>query len=185
MEQNAFTAGISPGGLTNNQEIKILICFLFDKVKFPLKKNDVTSVLQNYGLANYFEASQAFAEMEANKNIVLNSEETGEYSITPSGKIIVEELADMIPRSVREKALKSVDLYMSRLKSEKENKVLIKKNPRGYDVICKISGGEFNMLELKIYAPDMLEATIIRDNFYKSPETLYREIMSYLTKSDT
>ncbi len=185
MEQNAFTAGIHPGGLTNHQEIKILICFLLDKIKFPLKKNDITSILQNYGLANYFEASQAFSEMVANNNIVLDSEESGEYSITPSGKMIVEELSDMIPVSIREKALKSVDSYMSRLKSEQENKVIIKKNPRGYDVICKISGGEFNMLELKIYAPNLMEATIIRDNFYRSPETLYREIMTYLTKSDT
>lgn len=185
MEQNAFTAGIHPGGLTNHQEIKILICFLLDKVKFSLKKNDITSILQNYGLANYFEASQAFSEMVANHNIALDSEETGEYSITPSGKMIVEELSDMIPLSVREKAIKSVDSYMSRLKSEQENKVIIKKNPRGYDVICKISGGEFNMLELKIYAPNLMEATIIRDNFYRSPETLYREIMTYLTKSDT
>lgn len=185
MEQNAFTAGIHPGGLTNHQEIKILICFLLDKIKFPLKKNDITSILQNYGLANYFEASQAFSEMVANNNIVLDSEESGEYSITPSGKMVVEELSDMIPVSIREKALKSVDSYMSRLKSEQENKVIIKKNPRGYDVICKISGGEFNMLELKIYAPNLMEATIIRDNFYRSPETLYREIMTYLTKSDT
>lgn len=185
MEQNAFTAGIHPGGLTNHQEIKILICFLLGKIKFPLKKNDITSILQNYGLANYFEASQAFSEMVANNNIVLDSEESGEYSITPSGKMIVEELSDMIPVSIREKALKSVDSYMSRLKSEQENKVIIKKNPRGYDVICKISGGEFNMLELKIYAPNLMEATIIRDNFYRSPETLYREIMTYLTKSDT
>ena len=185
MEQNAFTAGIHPGGLTNHQEIKILICFLLDKIKFTLKKNDITSILQNYGLANYFEASQAFSEMVANNNIVLDSEESGEYSITPSGKMIVEELSDMIPVSIREKALKSVDSYMSRLKSEQENKVIIKKNPRGYDVICKISGGEFNMLELKIYAPNLMEATIIRDNFYRSPETLYREIMTYLTKSDT
>lgn len=185
MEQNAFTAGIHPGGLTNHQEIKILICFLLDKIKFPLKKNDITSILQNYGLANYFEASQAFSEMVANNNIVLDSEESGEYSITPSGKMIVEELSDMIPVSIREKALKSVDSYISRLKSEQENKVIIKKNPRGYDVICKISGGEFNMLELKIYAPNLMEATIIRDNFYRSPETLYREIMTYLTKSDT
>ena len=40
------------------------------------------------------------------------------------------------------------------------------------------------MLELKLYAPSMMEASIIRDNFYKSPEILYRNIMTYLTKSD-
>ena len=184
MKQDAFTAGICPGGLTSHQEIKILICYLLYNTKLSLRKNDIASILQNYGLANYFESSQAFSEMLASNNIASNTEEEGGYHVTPSGKIIVEELSETLPLSVREKALKSVEEYMARLKRERENKVMIKKNPRGYDVICKISGGEFNMLELKIYAPNMMEATTIRDNFYKSPELLYRNIMTYLTKSD-
>ncbi len=184
MGNNAFTAGVIPGGLKDKQEIKILICFLLDKVKKALDKNDITSILQIYGLANYFEVSQAFEEMVNNSNIEIDKENGGSYFVTPTGKMIVEELSTSLPVSVREKALKSAEIYLNRLKSERENKVIIQKNKWGYNVICKVSGGEFNMLELKLYAPDIQAASIIKNNFYRDPSGFYKNVMSFLTQNE-
>lgn len=184
MKKDTFTQGVSPGGLKEKQEIKILICFILDKLAKPLKKGDVTSILQNYGLANYFEASQAFAEMAASNNICLDEENEGCYVITESGKIIVEELSGILPVTVKEKALKSAEIYLERVKNEQENKVSITKNSNGYNVKCSISDGEFNMLELTLYAPDMNSASIIRDNFYKNPSEIYYTVISLLTRDD-
>ncbi len=182
MEKDTFTAGVNPGGLYDRQEIKILICFILDKLKKPLKKNDITSILQNYGLANYFEISQAFAEMVANNNVITDESNEGYYLITKSGEMIAEELSSTLPLSVKEKALKSAGLYLGREKNEQENKVSIKKNDKGYSVTCKISDVEFDMMELTLYAPDMNAASLIRNNFYKDPEYTYRVIMSMLTE---
>lgn len=181
MEKNTFTEGIYPGGLNNKQEIKILICFILDKLSKPLKKSDITVILQNYGLANYFEASQAFSEMVANHNIITDETDNNYYVIAESGKMIVEELSNTLPASVKEKALKSAELYLERVKSEQENKVTIKKNDWGYSVTCSVSGGEFNMLELTLYAPDINAASTIRDNFYKDPGNVYHNIIFMLT----
>ena len=52
MAVETFSAGVAPGGLRNIQEIKILICYIFDKLDKPLTKNDVTSILQSYEIAN-------------------------------------------------------------------------------------------------------------------------------------
>ncbi len=182
MEKDTFTEGVYPGGLNKKQEIKILICFILDKLKKPLKKSDITSILQNYGLANYFEASQAFSEMVANNNIAADQEDNNYYVITESGKMIVEQLSDTLPASVKEKTLKSAELYLERVKSEQENKVTIKKTGWGYNVTCSISGGDFNMLELMLYAPDINAASMIRDNFYKNPGEIYNGVISMLTK---
>lgn len=184
MDKDTFNEGVSLGGLNEKQEIKILICFILDRLAKPLKKNDVTSILQNYGLANYFEASQAFSEMVVNNNICPDENDENCYTITESGRMIVEELSGTLPATVKEKALKSAELYLERVKSEQENKVSITKNSMGYSVKCSVSDGEFNMLELTIYAPDITAASVIRDNFYKNPSEIYYSIMSLLTKDD-
>ena len=86
--------------------------------------------------------------------------------------------------TVRENALKSANAYLKRLKTEEENTVNIKKTPFGYTVNCKVSGGEFNMLEIKLYAPDITAATVIKNNFYKMPEKIYETVVSMLTKEN-
>ena len=182
MNNNAFSAGVVPGGLKDKQEIKILVCFMLDKIEHHLKKNDITSIFQIYGLANYFEVSQAFEEMVNNKNIAFDEDNDNCYVLTPSGKMIVEELAASLPISVREKALDSAKIYFERLKSEQENTVMIRKNKFGYNVSCKVSGGEFDMMELKLYAPNMHTAVTKRDNFYRDPGAVYNSVISLLGK---
>lgn len=181
MNDNTFSAGVVPGGLKDKQEIKILICFILDKIEHSLKKNDITSIFQIYGLANYFEVSQAFEEMVSNKNIAFDEDSDSCY-ITSTGKMIVDELETSLPVSVREKALESAKIYFDRLKSEKENTVIIRKNQFGYNVCCKVSGGEFDMMEIKLYAPNMHTAVTIRDNFYRNPGAVYNNVISILGK---
>ena len=118
MSKNTFVEGISLGGLTDKQEIKILICFLLEKLNRSVRKNDIISILQNYGLANYFEASQAFSDMIFNKNITLDDENKNYYKTTESGKMIVSELSGSLPASIREKAIKCANDYFLLLKRE-------------------------------------------------------------------
>lgn len=181
MNKNVFSAGVVPGGLKDKQEIKILICFILDKIGHSFKKSDLTSIIQMQSLANYFEVSQAFEEMIAAKNIVLDEDNDGCYILTQTGKMIVDELAVSLPVSVREKAIKSAETYFQRIKSKQENSVIIKKNKFGYNVLCKVSGGEFNMMELTLYAPDMNTAVTIKDNFYRDPGDVYNSVMNILT----
>ncbi len=177
MENKAFSAGVVPGGLRDKNEIKILICYLIFKIENHLKKSDITLVLQTYGIANYFEVSEAVSELELNGSI--KSSEEG-YEITNQGKIIVDELSKNIPAAVRNKALQSMISYIERVKLEKENKVVIKETKFGYEVICTVSGGEFNMMQLTLYAPDKEFSNAIKNNFYKNPGKIYNRIMSLL-----
>ncbi len=151
-----------------------------DKINIPIKKSDVTLVLQNSGLANYFEASEAFSEMISNGSIKETSEE--KYSITPQGKIIVEELERIIPRAVRDKAVIAVISYLERIRAEKENKVIIRKNDRGFTVTCIISDNSFEMLKLTLYAPNRDIANSIKNTFYKDPSELYSKILYLFTE---
>ena len=179
MSKKAFSAGVLPGGLQDRQEIKILICYIFNHFSFPLAKSDIADILQNYGLANYFETSQAFEEMVSANNIIKYDDR--KYIISDTGKMIVEELSRNIPLTVREKAVKAVEEHFTRMKSEKENKVTIRKNANGYDVTCSVLDGDFEMMKLKLYAPDIVAATTIKNNFYKNPGEIYSDLLHKLT----
>ena len=120
-----------------------------------------------------------YLEMVAANNLIKYDDR--KYIITDTGKMIVEELSRNIPLTVREKAIKAVEEYFSRMKSEKENKVTIRKNANGYDVTCSVLDGNFEMMKLKLYAPDILAATTIKNNFYKNPSEIYSELLYKLT----
>lgn len=177
MKKRAFSAGVIPGGLQDKNEIKILICFIISKIDALLKKSDITIVLQAYGLANYFEVSEAFSDLEASGSI--KKVEEG-FEITPQGKMIVNELSGNLPAVVKDKAINATMSYINKLKIEKENKVTICENKYGFDVNCSISGGEFDMLKLTLYAPDKEFANTIKNNFYEKPAEIYNNILSLL-----
>lgn len=184
MESKTFSAGVMPGGLTSKHEIKLLICYIMDNIKTPINKSDIVVVLQNYGFANYFEASEAFSEMISSGNIEESPFDKDGYILTEQGKIIVKEISESLPIVVRNKALIITKSYLERAKNEEENKVIIRENNYGFDVTFIISGGPFEMLRLTLYAPNMECANTLKDNFYKNPDKIYDKILSLFTDEE-
>lgn len=151
-----------------------------DKINIPIKKSDLTLALQTCGLANYFEVSEAFSEMISTGSIREYRDEM--YIITNQGRLIADELENNLPRAVREKAVETVTSYLERIKSEKENKVIILKNDKGFTVTCIISDNSFEMLKVSLYAPNREIANNIKNKFYEDPSEMYSKILSFLTE---
>ena len=59
----AFTAGVRPGGLTDDTHIRMLLCYLV-KVAGPVKRETMQGALLQEQLVNYFEFADALAEVE-------------------------------------------------------------------------------------------------------------------------
>ncbi len=184
MKYDTFSAGVEPGGLRTKQEIKVLICYMLVNIKEGINKNDLLTILQANGIANYFEAGEAFSDLLGSNNIKkLDNQEL--YNVTNKGKMIAEQLSSSLPKTVKERALDAVKLLFKRRKIEKENKVSIEKTNFGYNVTCNVSGGDFEMMSLTLYVPDMEQAKLVQENFYKAPEMLYRAILSMLTQKNS
>lgn len=47
MSFNAFVGGVQPGGLTNDFEVKLLVCYLLDSLKQPLLFEQLGEIFQN------------------------------------------------------------------------------------------------------------------------------------------
>lgn len=180
MSFDTFDEGINPGGMRSKNEIRILICYLIKSVKAPVSKELILESLQKDGLANYFEASACFDDLVINRHITVNG--NNKYTLTEDGMMIATQLEDSLAYTVKEKAFHCVMMLLEKEKTERENKVEIVKNERGYNVKCSITSEGLTILSLEFYVPDYEQAKLVKKNFRKNPELLYKTTISVLSK---
>lgn len=181
MEFDALTAGVKPGGLRSKQDIKLLICYLLSSIQEGLSKSDLIKVLQDNDLANYFEVASAFDELLKQGNLTGPEGSDSLYTVTPSGKMIAQELDVSLPISIREQVLSAALALMAQQKREKENTVSITKIENGCQVECHISGGAMDLMSFTLYVPDMMQAKLVKRNFQKDPQLIYSCMLAALT----
>ena len=137
MKQDAFSAGVEPGGLWHKNDIRILLCYILASVNAPLSRQDLTRIIQEKGLANYFEVEDALASLLTQGNIAQDRE--GRCTVTPAGREIADSLDATLPLSVRDKALEAAFTLLAQAKAQRENRVDLTKTKRGYQITCHIS----------------------------------------------
>ncbi len=179
MESNAFTGGVEPGGLWNQNDIRILLCYILNSVNGPLSGESISQIVQEKALANYFEVGDALAALLRQGN--LRQDEEGLYTVTPAGREIAQSLDATLPLSVRDKALEAALRLMADSKARRENRVELAETENGFHVTCHISGGALDLMEISLYAPDKNQAKLIEQNFYQNPEGIYKLLLSALT----
>lgn len=177
---DAFTGGIEPGGLRTKNEIRILVCYLLASVDAPLSKDDIIEILVENGLANYFEVAQAIEEMSEKRNIQ-KGDEPETYIAGESGRMIASLLDSELPSTVREKAVCAAMNLLAKARRERENHVDIQKVQHGYRVACHISGGDEDLMTLTLSVPDRYQANMVKKNFQRMPEEVYRMMLALVT----
>ena len=154
MAFDTFDEGINLGGVRSKNEIRTLICYLLASIKKPLDKSTIVEAIQKKGLANYFETSSCFDDLISHNNIKPESENSKLYVLTDNGKMVAEQLENTLPITVKEKAYTCAIELLEQKRIEKENAVTITKTDKGYNVNCRISGGDVDLVAMDIYAPD-------------------------------
>ena len=106
---DAFTAGVRPGGLTDSTQIRLLLCYLV-KNAGPIARTDIENALMDEALVNYFEIGSCLDDITKQQLVTLTD---GSYIITDKGRKVAQELAYDLPRTVREKAVTAVLRYQN------------------------------------------------------------------------
>ena len=166
--QDAFSAGVEPGGLYTSQEIKILICYMLLGVGEPMERQMVTELIAGNGMANFFETAAAVDEL-------------GRISLTETGRQVGDTLAGMIPYTLRERSVKAALQLLTRIRREQENTVELEKLDHGYRVTCTIQDSASPLMSVSLRVADDMQAGLIRENFLDDPTLLYRSLLAILT----
>ena len=176
--QDAFSAGVEPGGLYTSQEIKILICYMLLGVGEPMERQMVTELIAGNGLANFFETAAAVDELARQGHL---TEEEGRISLTETGRQVGDTLAGMIPYTLRERSVKAALQLLTRIRREQENTVELEKLDHGYRVTCTIQDSASPLMSVSLRVADNMQAGLIRENFLDDPTLLYRSLLAILT----
>lgn len=182
MAFDTFDEGINLGGMRSKNEIKTLICYLYNSVKENMDKGIVIQAILKQGLANYFETSSAFDDLVMNGNLIHADDEHKTYSLTKNGAEIAKQLDSTVAYTIKEKAYACAVKLLAEKKKEIENRVNISKNDNGFTVECSVSGGDMDLMKLNIYAPEMEQALILKKNFLDNPNKAYKVMLALLTK---
>ena len=184
MAFDTFDEGIVPGGIRSKNEIRVLICYLFNSVKENMSKEVITEAIVREGLVNYFEVSSAFDELISNGNLieseVIDNSQT--YTISDNGKMIASQLDTTLAYTVKEKAYACAIRLLAEKKKQRENSVDIEKIENGFNVICKISGGNMELMSFTLYAPNFEQAALMKKSFFENPSAVYKVMLSLMTR---
>lgn len=178
----AFTAGVKPGGLTDDTQIRILLCYLV-KTAGPLTRDTLQGALLQEQLVNYFEFADALADVEKQQLVTVNEEE--QFVITLKGSTVADTLALDLPRTVRESAIRAVMQIQSWRHKAAMNRARVEEEDGEFTVWCAIGDLGSDVFRLQLAMPDRLTAETIKNNFTAHGSEIYSKLMDMLTQPST
>lgn len=196
MAFNAFVGGIQPGGLTNDFEVKILICFLLDSLKKNspgaalsdgeqpgLSFDELNEIFQETGLVNYFEFAESMSELEKTEHIRRQMTPDGEkeiFVITEVGSITAQTFQKTLPLTVREKTLETARHLTEVQKCMDEVDVNYHPVSDGYILKLTIRDIGSDLLNLNVFLPTEEECILVKEHIQNDPAEVYSRILTAL-----
>ena len=182
MEPDAVSAGVSPGGLFNSAEIKILICYILSNIDDPVPGQELANVLHYEGIANCFEVNEAIASLVKSGQLAPVDPQDDTYSITESGRDVAETLKTSLPYTVKEKGYLAALKMVSRFKNAKDTEITISKEDEKTYITCSALDGDKAFMTVKLLVADENQAMCIKERFLNDSSDIFSGIIDLLTK---
>ena len=180
-EYDAFSEGVEDGGLRSRADIKALICYALRNLDQPLTSDQLNEIMLGKGLANYFDVSQALAELVVNGSVTSAYRDGRECLLLSGEAALASDILEReLPKAIREKALNAGVEILTRARRERETKIDIEPSGSGYSVTFTISDGSDVLMRLSVYAADSRQAEHIKNNFLSDPVRIYSGVIAAL-----
>lgn len=193
--------------LKEENEIKIFILYLLDKIGYPLDYPSIGSIMMQDGIVNFFDFAQCFFALvdagHIREIVVENSEDEKEneaeatadyeddedmepgatvlYEVTDTGREVARVLSDNLMVAVREKGYRSALRHLSFAKKGAYIDQSYKPDGDGFLVNCSIKHKGGVLLDLNVHADSEYQLKRMLENFSERPEVVFRGIVALLS----
>ncbi len=180
---DVFRAGVAPGGLTMDYEIKVMICYLLKEAGKPIPASTLIEIFVEEGIGNYFEVASAASSLVHSGHIQLVPVENEEslYEVTPVGISAVEAFANDLPLALREKAVAAVQRALTLREYKSQNRTSVQRVDDGYQLTLTIKDVGSDLLSLTILLPDVNTCHQMETHFLRDPALFYKGVVALLT----
>jgi hypothetical protein len=163
--------------MTNN---KLLVLYILDNSKIPLKNSQITKIILENDLMNYFVLQQCIKEIINTGQIRVFKDEIHGicYEISENGKETINYFYKKIPLSIREKVLAIVSDKEQEFKKEFEVFAdYYPQNKNDFIIDFKILENQTPLIELKFTVGTKAQAKNMCDLCKNYPDKIYKGII--------
>lgn len=164
-------------------ENKLLLLYIFNRIQHPLSNSNVTEIVLENNLMNYFHLQQYLSELVSSGFLTLHKEDNRQlYTISHKGKNVLEFFENRITDSKKEIIKSYLDNNSNLIKEQIEITAdSFPSNEKGYTAACKIINNKVSLIELKINVKSHEEARDICLKWKSNASQMYARIKEILT----
>lgn len=164
--------------LNDGQTVKILLCYLLYRINKPIESEQLYDIAVSTEIINYFAYQDAIDYLINNDSITVTKENDSDYySLTQKGIDCAKTLRGYTPKSYRDKIVTAALKYFAQIKYKNEVKIEYIKLEKGYYVHCRCLDIKDDLMDLKLFAPDLGQAELLGKNIMKNPAGFYSKIL--------
>ncbi|HCW03132.1 MAG TPA: DUF4364 domain-containing protein [Clostridium sp.] len=163
-------------------ENKLILLYLLDRIGMNITRNQLTEIVLENNLVNYFLLQQYITELQnANFLVTIKKNKSKVLSLTEQGKKVLSLFISRIPEDVVEKIEKYIDEKISNIKKKiflhadytiEGNNVFI--------VHLRAQENEVTLIDIKVNVPTKKHAIDLCQNWKSNSSKIYNDIMKTL-----
>ncbi len=157
----------------------ILICYLLYKIDRPIEKAHLYDIAVGGNIINYFFYQESISYLEKNGSIVSTETSDGKtaYVLAENGVQCAKQLRNCVGKAYRDKMVLCALKYFAKLKRESEVKIEYIPLEHGYYVHVRCLDVQADLLDMKLYAPDLTQAKYLGEQIMLNPAGFYGKIL--------
>lgn len=169
--------------LTNVNEIKVFILYVIKNSGEAVSENEIIELIPQAGYIDYFDFTILFGDLLESGNIRCESNENGNfYTVTERGEVIIKNLKQLIPTSLRGKVNSTI---ARRQKNKIDSSEFECWSELSDDNVfnCKINKNSTELMDFKIKFDSTDVAEQAKANIDANPELFLKGLYTLLTKN--
>lgn len=161
---------------------KLLILYVLEKAKMDLTNSQITQVILETEIMNYFSLQQFLSQLMDAKFLKIYEDSNREYyTLTQKGIETLNYFLSRIPSQITEKLDEYIKLNKENLLADTQVKSsFVKQSDNEYIVNLRVIENQSNLIDLNLNVSSEKQAKLICDNWKKNASYMYAEIIELL-----
>ncbi len=166
--------------LKDTELAKLLICYLLNKIEKVIETEHLYDISVGSGIINYFCYNDAVNSLLENETIKIETNDSGNkcYVNTEKGILFAKNFKSYVQKSLREKIVRTAMKYLTKIKLDNEVKINYIELEKGYHVHFRCLDIGDDLLDIKIFTPNLTQANFLGERIMKNPVGFYAKVVS-------